>query len=163
MLINWYNHFLVEFSSKFNGSVAETFNLVKPETEREYVSEKYSVRGFIDAIKEVDGKVQIIDYKTNNSPEIKDSIRIQLGIYSLLYLEKHRKLPDKLGVFFLKDKMHPLDVDDSLIRNAINAIERVHSLTSISEKKEDYSQKTSGLCRWAMGQCDFYDECRPFD
>lgn len=163
MVMNWCSYFLIEFNSKFKGDILDTFNLLKPKTEVEYVSESYSVRGFIDAIREIDGKVQIIDYKTNNVPEIKDSIKLQLGVYSLLYREKHGKLPDMLGVFFLKDKMHRLDVDESLIKNAINAINMVHSVTSVSEKKEDYPRKTSGLCKWSSGQCDFYHVCRPFD
>lgn len=164
MLVNWCNHFVEEFSGmlEMKGNIEDAFNVIKPLTEQEYLSEKMAVHGFIDAIKSVGNEVHILDYKTNAVPEIKESIKIQLGIYSLLYQEKHGKLPDKVGVFFLRDRLKMMDVEEDLLETAKQAIHIVHEHTSMFEKKVDYEKKTSPLCKWKNGKCDFYESCRPF-
>jgi len=164
MLINWCNYFIEEITLMLEKKVniAEAFNAVKPLTEQEFQSETMFVRGFIDVIKFVGDEVHILDYKTNAVPEIKENIRLQLGIYSLLYNEKHGKYPNKVGVFFLRDKLHMLIVDEELVENAKQAIHIVHEHTTMFDKKEDYEKKTSPLCKWKSGQCDFYDVCKPY-
>ena len=162
MLLHWCTHFLREFKEHFLGSISETFQNMKPQTEVEYSSEKLSVRGFIYAIRQEGEEVHIIDYKTNSTSEIKDSIKLQLGIYSLLYEDKHQKLPDKVGIFFLKDRLYLLPVDQELIQKAKDAIFIVHAQTDRTEKKEDYPRHVSPLCKWKTGQCDFFEICRPY-
>ena len=99
-----------------------------------------------------------IEYLTS----IKESIKLQLGIYSLLYQEKHAKTPDKVGVFFLKDKLYLLPVDQQLLQKAKDAIFIVHAQTTRTEKKEDYQKNITPLCKWRTGQCDFFAVCKPF-
>jgi putative RecB family exonuclease len=109
MVLNWGDQFLDEFGSKLaenENSLPKTFQSITPLRELEYKSEAHGVRGFIDAIQEThDGEVHIIDYKTNKRAEIKESIKLQLSIYALMYEEKHGRLPDKLGVYFFRDKL----------------------------------------------------------
>ncbi|MSR86272.1 PD-(D/E)XK nuclease family protein [Candidatus Woesearchaeota archaeon] len=162
MLLNWCHYYLKEFKEKFSGSIEETFTKMKPITEVEYSSDFLSVRGFIDAIRSEGEQVHIIDYKTNANSEIKDSILLQLGIYSLLYQEKHNKIPDKVGVFFLKDKLYLLPVDQQLLENARFAIEQIHAQTMTTEKIADYKKNITPLCKWRTGQCDFYSVCQPY-
>ncbi len=162
MLLHWSNSFLREFKEKFSGSIEETFHQLRPITEAEYSSDVLSVRGFIDAIRTEGEEVHIIDYKTNSTSEIKESIKIQLGIYSLLYTEKHGKIPDKVGVFFLKDKLYLLPVDYELLQKAKDAIFIVHAHTLRTDKKEDYQKNISPLCKWKTGQCDFFAVCKPY-
>ena len=164
MLVNWCNYFVEEMKLMLEKreNIEDAFNAVKPITEQEFVSEEMLVRGFIDAIKNVGDEVHILDYKTNNVPEIKESIRIQLGIYSLLYLERNGKFPDKVGVFFLRDRLQMIPVDEDLLETAKQAIHIVHEHTGMFEKKEDYQRKSGPLCKWKSGKCDFYETCRPF-
>lgn len=162
MLMNWCSHFLREFKEKFLVSIEETFNNIKPITEAEYNSDILSVRGFIDAIRCEGDEIHIIDYKTNSTSEIKDSIKLQLGIYSLLYQEKHGKTPDKVGIFFLKDKLYLLPVDQALLQRAKDAIFIVHAQSSRTENKGDYQKNITPLCKWKTGQCDFYSVCKPY-
>ena len=61
-----------------NCSITEAFQEITPIREQEFRSEKHSVRGFIDAIRHVDEKVHIIDYKTNARFDFKESIKLQL-------------------------------------------------------------------------------------
>ncbi len=164
MIVNWCGYFIEEITLMLEkkGNIEAAFNAIKPLTEQEYNSETMLVHGFIDAIKFVDNEVHILDYKTNSVSEIKESIKIQLGIYSLLYQEKHERLPDKVGVFFLRDKLQMMKVNEDILETAKQAIDLVHEHTGMFEKKEDYERKTSGLCKWKNGQCDFYGACKSF-
>ena len=163
MLLNWGNYFLQDFKQRYSGSLQETFQKMKPVTEMEYSSDVLSVRGFVDAIHSIDDEVHIVDYKTNAHSEIKASIKLQLGIYSLLYQEKHGKIPDKVGVFFLKDKLYLLPVDQELLENAKRSIASIHEKTSSSEVIQDYKKHVTPLCKWRTGQCDFYEACKPYN
>ncbi|MBT3298741.1 PD-(D/E)XK nuclease family protein [archaeon] len=164
MCINWYNYFIQEFKkllSTKQKTIQEIFHELTPIREEEYRSEQHSVRGFIDAIKLNKGEAHIIDYKTNARSEIKESIILQLSIYSLLYQEKHGKIPEQVGIFFLRDKLKMLPSNEEMIKNAKFEIEAIHSHTTLTEEKGDYKKNITPLCKWRTGQCDFYDICKP--
>lgn len=162
MIMNWVNYFLENLRRQMhdkNISIEEAFHMLTPIREQKFISNNYSVQGFVDAIHCFDNEVHLIDYKTNTSFEIKDSIKLQLAIYSLLYFEKHGKLPSKAGIFFLRHKLKMMDVDEELLKLARQEIELIHAHTSTTENINDYPRSTSPLCKWNSGQCDFYDVC----
>jgi RecB family exonuclease len=164
MIINWTNQFVEEItkeSKNKNISLQDAFVSLTPIREQEYRSDNYQVRGFIDAIQHVEDQVHIIDYKTNARFDIKDSIKLQLAIYSLLYFEKHGKTPSKLGIYFLRHKLKFIDFDEELIGLAKREIELIHAHTSLTEEKTDYKRTITPLCKWRTGQCDFYETCLP--
>ena len=165
MLMNWTNQHLERLEGVMKTkeiSFPEAFRYLTPIREEEYVSDNYAVRGFIDAIHQLDDEVQLIDYKTNATFEMKDSLKLQLAIYSLLYFEKHGKLPSKVGIFFLRHKLKLMNVDDELLNLAKREIELIHAHTSQTEALADYPRCTGPLCKWSTGKCDFYDVCKPF-
>ncbi|MEK6863144.1 MAG: PD-(D/E)XK nuclease family protein [Nanoarchaeota archaeon] len=164
ILMNWTNQFiekLEQTARKKNISLPEAFQYLTPLRETKYLSDNYSVQGFIDAIHHLEDEVHIIDYKTNSSLEVKDSIRLQLAIYSLLYFEKHGKMPSKAGIFFLRHKLKLVPVDEELLELAKREIELIHAHTSKTEKIDDYPKNINPLCKWNGGQCDFYKTCKP--
>lgn len=164
MLLNWANQFIEDFGQLMKDKKIppqEAFTLMTPIREQEYKSNNYSVHGFIDAIHRIEDEVHLIDYKTNSSFEVKDSIRLQLAIYSLLYHEKHGRAPSKVGIFFLRHKLKLMPVDNELLKFARKEIELVHNHTSKTNKIEDYPQTVSNLCRWNSGECDFCRVCKP--
>ncbi len=166
MLMNWASQFTQEVRTaleKNNCAVPEAFLLLTPIREQKFVSDHYSVQGFIDAIHQVEEEVHIIDYKTNASLELKDEQKLQLAIYSLLYFEKHGKKPSKVGIFFLRHKLKTLKVDEELLELAKREISLVHAHTSGCDHIHDYPQKPGPLCKWSSGQCDFYGVCKPFE
>lgn len=166
MLLNWTTHFVQEVQTLLTEKgmvIQEAFQQLTPLREQEFVSQEYSVRGFIDAIHYRGEEVHIIDYKTNNSFEFKDSMRLQLAIYSLLYFEKHKKLPSKVGTFFLRHKLKLYPVNEELLQLARQEIESIHAHTSLTEHIHDYPRKVSPLCKWSSGQCDFYETCKPHE
>lgn len=166
MLMNWTNHTITELGqllSRNGTSVQEAFHQITPLREQHFRSDHYSVRGFVDAIRQIDDEVHIIDYKTNASFEFKDEIKLQLAIYSLLYFEKHGKMPSQAGIFFLRHKLKLMPVDPELLELAKKEIELIHTHTSASESIEHYPRCTGPLCKWSSGQCDFFEVCKPFE
>ncbi|MBI2665706.1 PD-(D/E)XK nuclease family protein [Candidatus Woesearchaeota archaeon] len=164
MIMNWTNHFLQDIQTCLNKdgtSFQEAFNKLTPIREQKFISDNYSVQGFVDAIHHLEDEVHIIDYKTNSNFEFKDSIRLQLAIYCLLYHEKYGKIPSKVGIFFLRHKLKLIDVDPELLDLAKREIELIHAHTSLTEDIKDYPKFPSPLCKWSTGKCDFYDVCLP--
>ena len=166
MLMNWANQFIVDCKAHQavkNLSFAQVFTELTPLREQKFQSDHYSVQGFVDAIHQIEDQVHIIDYKTNSSLEVKDSIKLQLAIYSLLYFEKYGKIPSKVGIFFLRHKLKMMDADEQLLELARREIELVHKHTSRFEAIEDYPRCTGPLCKWSTGKCDFFEVCKPFE
>jgi CRISPR/Cas system-associated exonuclease Cas4 (RecB family) len=160
MLLNWLNHF-VRKVYQVEGSFPERFAKLTPIREELIHNDQLQAKGIIDAIETHDGQVRIMDYKTSNHSN-EEEYRLQLSIYTLLYYEKHGRLPDKAGIYFLKDRPKYIDVDDSLLALARKEIELIHRLTQSSHVK-DYPRSPSKLCKWSTGQCDFYATCKPFE
>jgi len=156
MLINWLAHFWKELQTDMAAglSFSEAFKRRTPRTEEEYRSEELQVRGFIDAIHEIDDEVHIRDYKTSRNPILTDDYKLQLAIYALLYKHNHGKVPDSVGIFFLKHGEQLLEVNDELLALADREIRWVHERTQTEDIK-DYDKRPSPLCNY----CDFYDEC----
>lgn len=160
MLLKWTEQFS-EKLAKHDGTFQERFKKLTPMRELLFVSEQYQVRGYIDAIEHdhVNGSVRLMDYKTSKRHNINEHI-LQLAIYSLLYYEKHGRIPKQVGIYFLKGEERTLDCDEKLLTLAKKEIAYVHSKTC-SKDINDYPKHVTGLCKWKTGQCDFYDTCRP--
>jgi len=160
MVKTFINNFLFNLDKeiKIRGLV-EGFKKLTPITEKLYRSEKHGVRGYIDAIQEIDGEVSLIDYKTSKSRKISDAYKLQLALYAMMYEEKHGVLPARVGINFLKFGEDFLEVDRDLVNLAKLECELIHMNTQ-SKEKEDYPKKKSGLCKWRNGQCDFYHLCK---
>ncbi|MFC1691814.1 RecB family exonuclease [Nanoarchaeota archaeon] len=160
MINNWLDMFYEKVKKKLakENNLVEAFKVLTPRTEEEYRSDQEGVRGFIDAIHEDEDGIVLMDYKTSKKNVINNAYKLQLAIYAMLYQEKHKKLPDKVGISFLKFDEQYLDVDESLVDFAKLEVRQVHELTQ-SKNKEDYNKKTSPLCKWSTGQCDFYEQC----
>ena len=166
MILNWTNHFLEDIRQiikEKSMTFQQAFMELTPIREQQFISKELSIRGFIDAIRHVDEQVHIIDYKTNANFEFKESIKLQLAIYSLLYHELHNKMPDKVGIFFLRHKLKMINVDKELLELARREIELIHGHTMAYEEIEHYPRTVNGLCKWRTGQCDFYNVCKPHD
>ncbi len=158
MLFNWTEQFL-EKINLLSGNFAERFKILTPIREQLYESETHGVKGFIDAIENRDGHIYLMDYKTSKKFGMAEHL-LQLGIYSLLYFEKHGVLPKKVGVYFLKDKEKVKNVDEELLEMAKKEIKKTAELVK-SRSIEDYRKSVSGLCKYSTGKCEFYDICKP--
>jgi len=161
MILNWLNQFNDKLSSLISPGLTfpSAFEKLKPQTEMKYMNTELNVMGYIDAIEEDNGKIRLMDYKTSKKAQINEAYKLQLGIYALMYQKKHGKAPDQVGIYFLKHNEQVIDVDDALILDAKFQIEQIHQETAEKNNLEEYPQKQSPLCKWASGQCDFYEYC----
>lgn len=155
MINNWFNNFMKILGPKVEKEgLTNGFNHVKPKTEVYFLSEEHQVRGFIDAIHEIDGEVSLMDYKTSKREKMSPEYKLQLAIYALLYEEKYGKKPNSVGIDFLRHKQHYLDVDQDLVDFAKLECKFIQEQT-ISEDVSDYSKKKTFLCNY----CDFQEVC----
>lgn len=160
MLLNWLGDFCNTLRVQ-RGSFQEVFKKLTPIREQLFISEVLQARGYIDAIETINNELRIMDYKTSSSFDI-DHHRLQLGVYCLLYQELKGKLPDKAGIYFLKDKPKFINVDQELLDFAKEEIKLIHEKT-VSDDINDYPKKKSNLCKYSTGQCEFFDVCEKED
>ncbi len=163
MMAHWFELFNHRLSARKKESFDQTFNFLKPIREKRYYSDYYKVQGYIDVIENLDGKVRVMDYKTTSSDSMNEEYKTQLAIYTLLYYEEHRRLPDKVGIYFLKDdgiKEEFLDVGVDLLEHAKNEILEIKEKT-VSEKIDNYPRTLEAHkhCKWSNGRCEFYEAC----
>ncbi|MDD5253813.1 MAG: PD-(D/E)XK nuclease family protein [Candidatus Nanoarchaeia archaeon] len=153
MIGSWVNDLLDKLNPD---DLINSFNKLKPKTEVEVISNKYKIRGYIDAVYDEEGI--IVDYKTSNKEYITPEYKLQLALYSLLYLEKYGKMPSKAGINFLRFGEEFIDVDKALIDYAKSEVKKIHELTQ-SDDVKDYPKCQGALCKWGNGECDFYQIC----
>ncbi|MFC1774795.1 RecB family exonuclease [Nanoarchaeota archaeon] len=156
MLFNWLDQFMIKLNA-LGEPLQQAFEHLTPIREKHYISEELGVRGFIDAIETVQGTVRVMDYKTSKSFGVDDH-RLQLAIYSLLYQEQHGRIPDFVGIYFLKGPEKILPATKEMVKYAKQEVFTIHECTQ-SKNKNDYPLKISRLCKWSTGACDFYDLC----
>lgn len=157
-------YMLSNFLTKFCGEIrvhlsnmnfSQAFEMVRPLTEVYILSKEYNVQGYIDALYTQDDKLIIIDYKTSKKDVVSDQYKLQLAIYVLLAKEKFGRMPDKVGLYFLRQGTEKfVDVDEELLKWAQREAELIHVNTE-SDKIIDYPKCPGPLCNW----CDFYNEC----
>jgi CRISPR/Cas system-associated exonuclease Cas4 (RecB family) len=156
MLLNWLNHFVNRVFAA-EGSFEDVFKKFIPVREQYFESAQHMVRGYIDAIERVDGKVHIIDYKTSKSAHLSSEYKLQMAIYFLLYQEKHGGLPDKASFFFLKHRSVEMPVEPDLVELAKKEISIIHAHTECCDQKDEYPMQPNNLCSY----CDFNSLCFP--
>ncbi|MFC2134052.1 RecB family exonuclease [Bacteroidota bacterium] len=160
MLTNWFNRFKKKLRTQLDqgNSFNESVEHLTPTREMQFSSDKFKVRGFIDAIYEKNGNTVIMDYKTSRKGELTEEYQLQLGIYALMYEETKGVKPGFVGIDFMNHSELIIPVTEKLVENAKKDLSYVHSKT-VSKDLNDYPQKQSPLCKWSTGQCDYYDKC----
>lgn len=160
MILNWFQYFSKKID-EYDGSLQDAFTSLTPIREKQFISEKHGVRGFIDVIENTEQGIRLMDYKTSKKFDMSEAYKLQLGIYALLYHEKFNELPYQVGLYFLKNTDGvelSIEATQDLLDHAKFEIENMH-LSTTSDNMADYPKKTSPLCKWRTGQCDFYDVC----
>ena len=74
------------------------------------------IMGYIDRIEEIDGTIQILDYKTSNSQEPKSKLKenLQLYVYALA-MSKDGIIPKSMGLWYLlHDTIDTIEFDKSI-------------------------------------------------
>lgn len=157
MLTAWVDLFCKKIKAS-KKSFKEAFAYLTPIAEQHFVSQRYGIQGYIDAIEIQDGKTRIMDYKTSTKNELTDEYILQLSIYVLLYHEKYNKFPDEVGLYLLQHGEKTIKADEKLLALARKECVQMHKNTQ-SDEIDDYPKQESPLCKWSTGQCDFYNIC----
>ncbi len=156
MLLSWTEEFAKKVKH-YGADLQTAFKELTPIRETQYSSERLAVRGIIDTIENYKGEIRLMDYKTSSSFDIEDH-RLQLAIYSLLYSEKHGRLPDKVGIYYLKSGERFIEPDETLLKLAEEEIKFIHEKTQTRDRN-DYPKNITPLCKWSTGKCDFHSTC----
>jgi DNA helicase-2/ATP-dependent DNA helicase PcrA len=112
------------------------------------------IMGYIDRIEQVEGGIQILDYKTSNSMEMKSKLKenIQLYVYALA-LSKDGVTPNSMGLWYLiHDQIDTVDFDETIAEKI-----KSYLLEIISQiEKSDFTAKPTNFnCTY----CDFSTIC----
>lgn len=161
MLQNFIDDFLDKLKEEIKTlSFTEAFNKIKPETEVFLQSEKHNVHGYLDVVMNLkEGDSYILDYKTSKSDEFSDEYKLQLAIYALMFKDRYGKLPNKVGLHFLRHGTKKfIEVTESLLLKAEKECELI-KLNTESNSLIDYEKNPSPLCKWKEGECSFYELC----
>jgi len=116
-------------------------------TEARILSDNLKLLGIIDAVFEKTDNVILVDYKTSKYAEITDDIVRQATLYSLLYQDRFKKVPDTVEIHFLKEPGDPklIHITDSLLKYGKNLIRFIREKT-LSEAENNYPCTCGGYC-----------------
>lgn len=159
MVDNFYHHIYDRMLPLLETmSAHDAWKELTPEREIQMQSPQNLVRGYIDVVENHDDKVAIIDYKTSKKLQITEDYKLQLGIYAMMH-EELRKPADEVGILFLKHGQElRIPVTPELVENARTVCTHVQ-LHTRSTNPGDYPMRTSPLCKWRSGQCEYYELC----
>ena len=116
-------------------------------TEARILSNNLELLGIIDAVFEKTDKVILVDYKTSKHAKITDDILRQAILYSLLYQDRFKKVPDEVGIHFLKEpgEPKPIHINGHLLEYGKNLIRFIREKT-LSEAENNYPCTCGGYC-----------------
>ena len=163
MMSNFCQHHinkLIACQHHYNLSAMEAFRRLRPKTETKIRSERFGIMGVIDAIHNFNGQTVIIDYKTSKKADMSLDCMVQLAIYALLYRESQGRIPDKVGIHFLRHDERVISATPELLALGEEKCKEIRNLVR-SENEAEHPQMVSGLCKYRTGQCDYYEICLP--
>ena len=157
ILEHWLSGFLLKlFKTGLN--FIEAFEKIRPKTEVELYFKQFDIRGFADVIEEVDGEVIIVDYKTSSKFEMTKENKLQIAIYAYLYEKQYGRRPSKVGIYFLKERLHLISVDEAMIRFAEEECRQIYEKT-LSDDIVNYPRNSGYLCKSLKDNCP----CRRYE
>ncbi|HEY9825717.1 MAG TPA: PD-(D/E)XK nuclease family protein [Stenomitos sp.] len=87
---------------------------------------EFALTGRYDRLDNIDGELELIDYKTTKNPNIPDGIDVQLGLYYLALQQVYRRSLKRLTLIFLRSgEKHSFDVTadhEEEVRSLISAL-----------------------------------------
>jgi DNA helicase II / ATP-dependent DNA helicase PcrA len=147
----------------FNNNKEEIARVKETEFEVVVDQEDYYLKGILDLITGEDGKVDILDFKSQKRPEdeskVIDNYRKQLAVYSYIVEKKRKIKPDKTIIYWTgeEDKSRAwmeIDTQDAQIREVMSHFE--DTVHKIRNKEFKVMQKPD---RRVCNDCDFKHCC----
>jgi DNA helicase-2/ATP-dependent DNA helicase PcrA len=138
-------------------------SIQEAEAEISLVKENYILKGKVDLIKGINGTLEIVDFKSDNKPDIErdtdilDRYRRQLEVYSYLIEEKTGQKVSRMHLYYTKeDKGNPyisFDKEAIALEKTIKEFDK--TVENIQNKKFDIKERPKKHC----GDCDMRFYC----
>ena len=120
-----------------------------------YLSEDLLLRGYVDRMDEVDGRLRVVDYKTGKAPgqAWEQSAMFQLRFYALVVQRSTGKVPERLQLLYLGNRevltYHPDEEDLARFERKLQALWQ--AITRAAERG-DWRPRPSKKCLWCSHQ-----------
>lgn len=120
-----------------------------------YLSEDFLLRGYVDRMDEVDGRLRVVDYKTGKAPgqAWEQSAMFQLRFYALVVQRSTGKVPERLQLLYLGNRevltYHPDEEDLARFERKLQALWQ--AITRAAERG-DWRPRPSKKCQWCSHQ-----------
>jgi DNA helicase-2/ATP-dependent DNA helicase PcrA len=147
----------------YHNNMSELHRVVETEVDVSVEKPDYILTGKIDLIMGKDGKLEVLDFKTQRRPKpgdpLADRYYKQLCLYSHILRERHGKSPERLYIYWTAEKsrrtaLMEFPVDDRNIKQAGEHFDQI--VRSI--RSEDFTVRSppaSTVCK----ECDFRTYC----
>ncbi len=148
----------------FDGNREELQRVVDTEVDVSVEKDNYILTGKIDLLTGKDGKLEVLDFKTQAKPEkgdpIVDRYFKQLCVYAHILKERYGKHPERLYIYWTpeekrKDALMEFSFNNDDIRNSGKHFDDVVAQIQKKEFNVKAPPDTTKVCK----QCDFRSYC----
>ena len=139
--------------------------VVETEVDVSYEKEDYIINGKVDLLLGRDEKLELLDFKSQQKPEISDPViekyKYQLHVYAHIIKERYGKEPERLYIYWTaendrKDALQEVEYDPALVEAAGKHFENVARCIL----NKDFAVKTPPDETKVCKECDFRYYCK---
>ena len=139
--------------------------VVETEVDVSYEKEDYIVSGKVDLLLGQDNKLELLDFKSQQKPDVKDPIiekyKYQLHVYAHIIKERYAKEPERLYIYWTaeeqrKNALQEIEYDPGLVQAAGRHFDRI--ARNILNK--DFTIKNPPDRTKVCKECDFRYYCK---
>ncbi|MCU0296979.1 MAG: PD-(D/E)XK nuclease family protein [Candidatus Nanopelagicales bacterium] len=120
-----------------------------------FIGDGVLLRGYVDRIDEVDGRLRVVDYKTGKSPgpAWEQSAMFQLRFYALVVHRSTGRVPERLQLLYLGNRevltYHP---DEEDLRRFERKLQALWQAITRAAERGDWRPRPSKKCQWCAHQ-----------
>ncbi|MBU1226049.1 MAG: PD-(D/E)XK nuclease family protein [Actinobacteria bacterium] len=120
-----------------------------------------TIRGILDRMEEVDGRLVITDYKSGKAPPEQYALPafFALKIYALLIRRRIGRTPDAIKLIYLNGPtVYEIPVNDAQLEAMDRQLRALWKAINTAIEQENFPPRPGRLCDW----CSFQDLCPAF-
>ncbi len=117
-----------------------------------------TIRGILDRMEEVDGRLIITDYKSGKAPPERYALPafFALKIYALLIRRRTGRTPDAIRLIYLNGPtVYEIPVNDSQLEAMDRQLRALWKAINTAIDRDNFPPRPGRLCDW----CSFRDRC----
>jgi RecB family exonuclease len=120
-----------------------------------------TIRGILDRMEEIDGRLVITDYKSGKAPPERYALPafFALKIYALLIRRRTGRTPDAIRLIYLNGPtVYEIPVNDAQLEAMDRQLRALWSAIDKAIAADSFPPRPGRLCDW----CSFQDQCPAF-